>query len=140
MIASVLDQLRSGNLSAVGEHHRRELERSQIPRDLCFGGSVCHDDGYATPDSSPCEIGSEGLGIRERFKFMVARRPWTWWKGSHEGDPDPKGKKGGKGKGDNPKGGKKGNWNNDRNWQTGDGRGGKAVQDWADSKEQGKDA
>ena len=39
-----------------------------------------------------------------------------------------------------PKGGKKGNWNNDRNWQTGDGRGGKAVQDWADSKEQGKDA
>ena len=91
LIASVLDQLRSGNLSAVGDGlaarffalHQSILDGGwNAARHLeifCPGGHLSHDDGYASADSSPCKTYCQSDGIGD--KLVARRRPWTWWKG-----------------------------------------------------------
>ena len=154
LIASVLDQLRSGNLSAVGDGLAARffaLHQSIIDGNWSAAKYLeifVLEEASATTTAMLLQTRRHAKLAAKALGFESASS--SWWRGGRgrggkgpkgqKGDLDPKGKKGGKGKGDNPKGGKKGNWNNDRNWQTGDGRGGKAVQEWADSKEQGKDA
>ena len=74
-------RLSSSVLRVASKHHRWQLECSPLPGDLLPGRHLGHVDGYASPDSSPCEVSSKSLRSGSRERRMVARRPWSWWKG-----------------------------------------------------------
>ena len=152
LIASVLDQLRSGNLSAVGDGLAARF--FALHQSILDGGwaAARHLEIFALEDASATTTAM--LLQTRRHAKLAAKAMGTesgyapnWWrvgrgrggkgsKGQKGGDAETKGQKG-KGK---EKGKGRGSWHNPgKGWGGNDG-GAKGAQEWAAAKEAGKDA
>ena len=152
LIASVLDQLRSGNLSAVGDGLAARF--FALHQSILDGGwsAARHLEIYSMEETSAT---TTAMLLQTRRHAKLAAKALgldqgnnSWWKGAGRGrggkgskgykggETEAKGKKGGK----SNKGKGRGGWYNDKAWGSQDGKGEKGAQDWANAKEQGKDA
>ena len=152
LIASVLDQLRSGNLSAVGDGLAARF--FALHQSILDGGwaAARHLEIFALEETSAT---TTAMLLQTRRHAKLAAKAMgaevgyapNWWRGGRgRGGKGSKGQKGGDGDAKGPKGkgkekGKgRGTWQNPgKGWGGNDG-GAKGAQEWAAVKETGKDA